>query len=424
MEAIMVRRACVWGFVSLVFTVTAGAQTVGDTGDLNLSKIPNPLQIEGLKIKTKIPWADPGDRPVFQEIVPCRLVDTRPTRTVGGATVPEFAAPYGGPIFHPGDSRTYTASGPIQDPPATPSNPCTVAARRAAGDPDAAEIPRNLLGLALRVVAINRSDASPRADVVTVGPANAISGPGGYSFYLGFYGPGVEYAQDGIVKTSGDNFTVALTGDADADIAVDVLGYFLPDPIGSGDLAAAIAAVVVSPGVVGLAGVPGPTGAPGPAGPPGPAGAQGLQGPAGPTGPGGPAGANGLPGAPGAPGPAGPAGPAGANGVAGPTGPAGPLGPAGPMGPAGPEGPPGQCSGTCPTQLFYLLDTTLDSGGSAVFTDTRIIRGRTVCIPFYTGATANIALAITGVSDGAISVRGEPDKSFCLACFTNSTSSH
>jgi hypothetical protein len=101
------------------------------------------------------------------------------------------------------------------------------------------------------------------------------------------------------------------------------------------------------------------------------------------------------------------------------------MGPGGPQGPQGPQGPPGECPGTCPSaNIFYLLDTTLDSGGSAVFTDLRIIHGRTVCVPFYTGATANIALAIVGLSDGAVSVRGEPNKSFCLACFTNATSGH
>src|ERR1700694_1976637 len=179
MEVKMVRQACVWAFVALGSAVAVGAQTVGDTGDINLPKIPNPLQIEGLKVKTRIPFAEPGDRPVFQQIVPCRLVDTRPTRSVGGATVAEFAPPYGGPIFHPGDSRTYTASGPIQDPAGTPTNPCTIKARIAAGDPDAKEIPRNLVGLALRVVAINRSDSSPAAAIVTVSPSEPAAGSGG-----------------------------------------------------------------------------------------------------------------------------------------------------------------------------------------------------------------------------------------------------
>ena len=404
----MVRQACVWAFVALGSAVAVGAQTVGDTGDINLPKIPNPLQIEGLKVKTRIPFAEPGDRPVFQQIVPCRLVDTRPTRSVGGATVAEFATPYGGPIFHPGDSRTYTASGPIQDPAGTPTNPCTIKARIAAGDPDAKEIPRNLVGLALRVVAINRSDSSPAAAIVTVSPSEPAAGSGGFLFYVGYYGPGFEYAQDGLVKTTGDKFdkfSVALAGEANADILVDVLGYFLPDPIGSGELAAAMnAAGIVAQGP---AGSPGPQG---PAGPKGDVGALGPQGPAGPAGSAGPKGDVGPVGAQGLPGLAGPAGP---------TGPQGPGGPPGPMGPQGPKGEPGDCASICLDHIFYLLDTRLDANGNASFNDSRIVNGRTVCLPFYTGSTATISLAITSISNGSLSVVGEANHTFCLACFTN-----
>jgi hypothetical protein len=409
----MLRRTCALVVLAIGTAVTLGAQSLGDTGDLNHEKIPTPLQIEGLKVKTRIPFAAPGDRPVFQEIVPCRLIDTRPARTVGGQPVPEFDAPYGGPTFHPGESRTYTASGPIQTPPAT--NPCTVKSRRAAGDPDANEIPGGLVGLALRVVAINRSDASPRATVVTAGAPDPITGVGGFSFWVGFYGPDVEFAQDGLVKTSGDRFSISVSGDANADILVDVLGYFLPDPMGSADVQA-----LVSSGVV----VPGAVGAPGPPGPTGPAGQQGPAGPKGDAGAAGPPGAPGLPGAAGPQGLTGPAGPAGPPGANGLPGPAGATGPAGPSGPAGPQGPPGP-AGTCPDCCipFFLIEGVFPAGSGATsitLTDPRIVV-KSVGVPFYTQGPPSLPIALTGVdpANHSATLTGAAGYAFCFAVFTN-----
>jgi hypothetical protein len=190
------RKACALSCLALALAGKIFGQTLGDVGDSNRAKIPSPFQIEGLKVKTRLAFADPGDRPVFQEIVPCRLVDTRPSRSVGGATVLEFAAPNGGPVFHASETRSYTASGALAD-----SNPCSLKSRIAAGDPDAKEIPHGLVALALRVVAINRSDAAPRPAVVTVGVPDALRG-GGFMYWVGFFGAGVEVAQDGLVKTS------------------------------------------------------------------------------------------------------------------------------------------------------------------------------------------------------------------------------
>ncbi|MDQ6891796.1 MAG: hypothetical protein M3167_03855 [Acidobacteriota bacterium] len=424
----MLRRTCVLTFLALGTAVALGAQSLGDTGDLNLEKIPNPLQIEGLKVKTRIPFAAPGDRPVFQEIVPCRLIDTRPARSDGGHPVAEFDAPYGGPTFHPGETRTYTGSGPIQNPPAT--NPCTVKSRVAAGDPDAAEIPGGLVGLALRVVAINRSDASPRASIVTAGTPDPVTGIGGFSFWVGFYGPNVEFAQDGLVKTTGDRFSLSLAGDANVDILVDVLGYFLPDPIGAGDIQALVSGGVVVPGAVGATGPAGPTGPPGqtgPAGPKGDAGANGLPGPAGPkgdagaTGPQGPAGPQGAAGQPGAAGPAGPAGPPGATGPAGANGLNGPAGPQGPPGPQGPAGPAGTCPECCIP--FFLIEGVFPSGSGATsitLTDPRI-GTKSVGVPFYTQGPPNIPIALTGFDPGnhSVTLTGAAGYAFCFAVFTN-----
>jgi collagen triple helix repeat protein len=413
MEAAMRRRTCIWTFLALATAVTLGAQTLGDTGDLNHEKRPNPLQIEGLKVKTRIPFATPGDRPVFQEIVPCRLIDTRPARTVGGSPVAEFDAPYGGPTFHPGDSRTYTASGPIQNPPAT--NPCTVKSRSAAGDPDAAEIPGGLVGLALRVVAINRSDASPKASIVTVGAPDPITGLGGFSFWVGFYGPDVEFAQDGLVKTTGDRFSISLGGDANADILVDVLGYFLPDPLGAGEIQELVTNGVVVPGAVGAPGPAGPAGPPGQAGPAGPKGDTGAAGPAGPKGE---TGATGTQGPPGLPGPVGPAGP---QGLTGPIGATGLAGPAGPQGPAGPPGPAGTCTDCCIP--FFVIEGVFPPGSgtsSVTLTDPRI-GVKSVGVPFYTQGPPSFPIALTRLEpvDHFVTLTGAAGYSFCFAVFTN-----
>jgi hypothetical protein len=89
------------------------------------------------------------------------------------------------------------------------------------------------------------------------------------------------------------------------------------------------------------------------------------------------------------------------------------------MGPQGPKGEAGECTSVCPNNTFYLLDSRLDANGNASFSDSRIISGRTVCLPFYIGSTSTISLALTSGSDGFISVAGEPNHLFCLACFTN-----
>ena len=75
-------------------------------------------QTDGVQLKTRLDFTDPNDRPWLQEIIPCTLVDTR--------AASNFAAPYGGPTFNPGDSRTYS----ISSSGLPESNPCTIANRR------------------------------------------------------------------------------------------------------------------------------------------------------------------------------------------------------------------------------------------------------------------------------------------------------
>src|ERR1017187_9940535 len=93
--------------VALAFVASIGFAQESSTLD--------PFQIDGIRVKTQLSWADITDRPVFQEITPCTLVDTR--------TASKFDAPYAGPAFNTGDTRTYSLSS--NNFPVT--NPCALA---------------------------------------------------------------------------------------------------------------------------------------------------------------------------------------------------------------------------------------------------------------------------------------------------------
>ncbi len=293
-----------------------------------------PFQSEGLWVKTMLEFADPKDRPVYQEVIPCRLVDTRE----GSG----FEAPYGGPTFQPGDERSYS----LRTLPA--SNPCSIANRQVSNPAYVDDFYRLMTAAVLRVTWYNRSgndNGTPAAGVVQAGDLEYAEKHGAIVEWFGWMGADVPQVQQGIVKTGGadgNTFTLALwptasgvTGAA-ADFTVDVLGYFVSDPIESG-------------GGLGPMGPRGPAGPKGDRGEAGAPGEDGAAGPAGPAGPQGPAGLNGPPGEPGVPGPAGPTGPPGPQGATGPAGPPGlngPPGPVGPQGPPGPQGEPGTCA--CP----------------------------------------------------------------------------
>lgn len=294
-----------------------------------------PFQSEGLWVKTMLEFAAPNDRPVYQEIIPCRLVDTREASG--------FEAPYGGPTFQPGEERSYS----LRTLPA--SNPCFIGNRRLSNPAYVDDFYRSMTAAVLRVTWYNRSgndNGIPAAGVVQAGDIEFAEQHGAIVEWFGWMGVDVAQDQQGVVKTGGSDgntFTLAVwpaiagAPGAPVDFTVDVLGYFITDPIESG----------------------GGVGPMGPRGPAGPKGEDGMTGPAGPAGPQGPAGLNGPPGEPGAQGPVGPAGPAGPIGPPGPqgaTGPAGPQGPPGlngPPGPVGPQGPPGPQGepGTCACPL-------------------------------------------------------------------------
>ena len=278
------------------------------------------LGIEGFKVLTNVPFAPPNKAVVYQEIVPCRLVDTRENQ--------KFDAAHGAPSFQGGEVRAFAVSGTLPK-----ENACSLS-NRLLVDPDAVEIPAGIVGLSVRVFVIN-SETPPTAGLLIAGPSSAAS-DGGFAFWFGWAGPEVAAFQEGLVAVDHpkDLLRIGLVPGAGADVLVDVLGYLTVDS----SLTSALAGPA---GPQGPTGPKGPQGVAGAAGPTGPAGPTGATGPRGETGPTGPMGPQGLKGDTGAIGPQGPRGETGVTGAAGPQGPTGPAGPRGEIGPTGPKGDTG-----------------------------------------------------------------------------------
>jgi hypothetical protein len=295
-----------------------------------------PFQSEGFWVKTMLEFAPGDDRPIYQEIVPCRLVDTRASSA--------FDPPYGGPMFAPGETRAYSLLGLPE------TNPCFLKNRRTL-NPAYDDFESGMLAIAVRVTWFNRSGdggAVPQAGIVQVGETADLPLHGAIAAWFGWGGTDFSESQQGIVRMTGSDgasFTLALlpggaTPGAATDFVVDVLGYFEDDRYGGS----------------GGGGPQGPAGPQGPTGPRGEAGAIGQAGPAGPAGAKGETGPAGPKGEIGPQGPEGPEGPSGASGPIGPQGPAGAAGPPGaqgPEGPQGPAGPPGGCA--CPLSGGSLI---------------------------------------------------------------------
>jgi hypothetical protein len=295
------------------------------------------LEIAGLKVKTQIDFDGVVHRALYQEIVPCRLVDTR-----AGSN---FDAPYGGPALV-NETRTYSVSG------VGPTNPCAIG-NRSAADADAQTFLHPWIAFSV-IVKIYNAETSPVAGAFSMLRASATP------TWFGWTGAGGLAAQQDAVVLTNDQISVAVSG-AKADVTVDLLGYFVDDPVlaglqgpqgEKGDIGATGPEGPSGPagpqGNKGDTGATGATGLQGPAGPAGPQGVKGDTGAAGPQGLAGPAGLQGVKGDTGAAGPQGPVGPAGPQGAKGDTGATGPIGPQGPQGiqgPLGPAGPPGPSVG-------------------------------------------------------------------------------
>ncbi len=333
---------------ALVTATLVAADSRPKTTDL--SRVP--FESEGFWVKTMLEFAEKGDRPVYQEIIPCRLIDTRQASA--------FETPYGAPAFQPGESRFYS----LRNLPAT--NPCFVANRRAS-NPAYEDFYSSMMAIVLRVTWFNRSGdggGTPDSGIVLAGETGDLEAHGAIAAWFGWGGTDFPESEQGIVRTGGSDgntFRLALLpGSAEspgaaADLVVDVLGYYMPDPSGAEAIGPA--------GPRGERGEIGPQGLQGPLGPIGPTGAQGVAGPIGPRGQAGPPGPEGETGSPGVAGPPGAVGPVGPPGPVGPIGPPGLQGIPGLTGPQGPPGEPGTC--TCPISVGTLACTSApDEPGS------------------------------------------------------------
>ena len=346
----------------------------------------NSLQIEGMQVRAVVPPAISEDRVIFKEIIPCRLVDTREAS--------KFGEPYGAPTFQAVEQRLYELPGPLV---ADGSNPCTLSSRRLT-DPDAEALPEGILGLALRVTVINRTDDAPTPGILIVGEPDPKSGAGGLALWFGWAGRDAEIAHETLVRLKDGHFPVALLpGSSDAgnrsDMLIDVLGYLTPDTQADG-----------SAGTRGPQGPKGDTGAAGPQGPRGDVGATGPQGLIGPAGP------------------------------QGKQGSIGPIGPFGPQGPRGDQGPPGTCA--CPLSVGAASCTKSASApvsgprpASAeeanwstcqvtIFDES--IKSRSTVVATYNTRTADdqIPLRIFEIRDGSFKVEAQGGTAFQWLAYT------
>jgi len=365
------------------------------------------LQIEGMKVRASIPVADGGERVIFKEIVPCRLVDTRQES--------KFDSPYGAPSFQTVETRSYGLPGPLAT---DSSNPCALDNRRR-NDVDARAFPADVVGLALRFSVINRTDESPTAGIIIIGRPDPLTGEGGMGLWFGWAGPDSPVSHETLVKLSDGQFPVTLIPDATglanrADVQIDVLGFLTSDPLADGS---------------------GPAGPQGPRGPQGPKGDQGSAGPQGQKGDLGPAGPQGERGDRG---PAGPQGQSGERGPAGPSGPQGargdigPIGPIGPQGPKGEQGVPGTCdcpisvgSANCgsspagPSPESFGVDSPEWSVCRVTILDASI-KARSTIMATYNTRTSDdqIPLRVFEVRDGSFKIEAQSGTTFHWLAYT------
>jgi hypothetical protein len=173
----------------------------------------NPYTVLGVQLRAAL-IADAADGAsavtvgpaVFQEIVPCRLVST--------LEADGYSPLWGRPAFAPNESRAYRSTGELVDGAWT--NPCS------------RQIPDNTLAIAARVWAVgSRTDAT----VLWVTPGNGAAPDSTSKIVLR---ESDRSANEATFVLHDHMFTLTsqLGG---ADVVVDVIGYFLPDPWGRGD---------------------------------------------------------------------------------------------------------------------------------------------------------------------------------------------
>jgi hypothetical protein len=270
--------------IVLALTLSAPFAVADDSTQMH-----NPYTVLGVQLRAAL-IADASDGSsavtvgpaVFQEIIPCRLVST--------LEADHYSPQWGMPTFAPNESRSYRSTGELID--GVWTNPCSK------------QIPENSLAVAARVWAVGPKSSD--SAVLWVTPGNGVT-PDNLSKIV--LREGEKTAAEATFVLRNHMFTMTSQLGS-ADIVVDIIGYFLPDPWGRGDK-----------------GDKGDAGATGPQGAKGDAGSQGIQGEKGDNGA---AGAQGL------------KGDKGENGAAGATGPQGAKGDAGSQGIQGEKGERGE----------------------------------------------------------------------------------
>ena len=314
-------------FFAFILVLCAWTVLGDDPGALKENH--NPYTFQGLRLRANMAvpvpdgWGgtkmmDMGPA-LFQEIAPCQLIST--------LEADHYPAPWGGPAFDVNETRVYYPAGELTA--GTWVNPCF------------GKVPSGAMAVALRVRLTGGTDDG----IVYIAPA--AWGPKAGAPIFAFQKNDLAIEEISMMVRGG-GFSLT-TADAGADLVVDVTGYYLLDPNGSGPKGEK-----GEPGEIGAQGPmgpAGPSGAPGPngemglpglQGEAGPMGPQGTTGPQGPIGPMGEKGEIGLQGERGLQGEIGLTGPQGATGPQGPTGPMGDKGDTGLQGPMGLQGPQGE----------------------------------------------------------------------------------
>lgn len=350
----------------------------------------NPYTVLGVQLRAAL-LADAADGSsaisvgpaVFQEIVPCRFIST--------LNADHYPADWGGPSFAPNESRSYVPTGTLVSGDFV--NPCSD------------RIPVESLAVAARIWASGSKSAKSSEDtIVWLTPGHGAA-PDKLSKIA--VRKEIKTMAEASVVLRDRMFTVTAQN-VGADLAIDIIGYFLPDTYGIG--------------AKGDKGDAGAVGATGPAGPQGEAGAKGDKGDAGAVGPAGPAGPQGEAGAKGDKGDKGDAGAQGAKGDTGAQGPKGdkgdtgaqgaqgPMGPQGPQGLQGPQGPPG-------SGAWVSSENCMGRGENSVTLQNPAVHASSAILVTVTGRSLGNTISVLAQGEGWVTISGKPATCFRYIVF-------
>ena len=345
---------------------------------------------------------DGYERPLYQQVDPCRMISTRNGDGLVEPYGPRPAVGNGGPIaqhqaFNSNEVRTYQVTGLLPDTGlSTSSNPCSNF------------VPAEAIGLALRI-GVHNPSSDGRILLFPGNPGGSFPEPSRPALAFGGRPNQAASFQEDIATLIGKgslllpdtgtlSIKAAFSGNQRLDITVDLLGYFVadvsegvPGPAGAdGQDGTGISSVFAITGIPGSDAIAAfdaatetltltiPAGEKGETGPQGPAGTEGPQG---------------------IPGETGPEGPQGPQGIQGEIGPEGPQGPQGVQGEIGPEGPQDALGGG-------QYNIRVDQGGAIVRAQLsgRMRRHHIRVLP---GDRVRVAVSPYDLSHGLIVYRGK-----------------